>query len=179
MHISRFILVSKSPSFTFFHMNIHLLITLLHRRFVHIHTFFHCKIMCSCQLAICLSNISCTSYKRRLHHSNVAPPVPIWAEFTSTLDKICPLSIRAVTPFLSHASPPRLYIGIYYWEKFFQPNPHTRTWENPARFFCAEPLYVLYIAGKNVKNCKMRSCPCALDPRDFHFIWVKHGGKIW
>ena len=46
-------------------------------------------------------------------------------------------------------------------------------------FFRAEPLYVLYIAGKNVKNCKVRSRLCALDPSIFHFIWVKHGGKIW
>ena len=37
-------------------------------------------------------------------------------------------------------------------------------------FFRAEPLYVLYIAGKNVKNCKVRSCLCALDPSIFHFI---------
>ena len=46
-------------------------------------------------------------------------------------------------------------------------------------FFRAEPVYVLYIAGKNVKNCKVRSCLCALDPSIFHFIWAKHGGKIW
>ena len=37
-------------------------------------------------------------------------------------------------------------------------------------FFRADPLYVLYIAGKNVKNCKVRSCLCALDPSIFHFI---------
>ena len=37
-------------------------------------------------------------------------------------------------------------------------------------FFRAEPLYVLYIAGKNVKNCKARSCLCALDSSIFHFI---------
>ena len=46
-------------------------------------------------------------------------------------------------------------------------------------FLSAEPLYVLYIAGKNVKNCKVRSCLCALDPSIFHFIWAKYGGKIW
>ena len=46
-------------------------------------------------------------------------------------------------------------------------------------FFRAEPLYVLYIAGKNVKNCKVRSCLCALDPSIFYFILVKHGEKIW
>ena len=37
-------------------------------------------------------------------------------------------------------------------------------------FFRAEPVYVLYIAGKNVKNCKVRSYLCALDPSIFHFI---------
>ena len=46
-------------------------------------------------------------------------------------------------------------------------------------FFLAKPLYVLYIAGKNVKNCKVRSCLCALDPSIFHFILIKHDGKIW
>ena len=46
-------------------------------------------------------------------------------------------------------------------------------------FLRAEPLYVLYIAGKNVKNCKVRSRLCALDPSIFHFILIKHGGKIW
>ena len=51
--------------------------------------------------------------------------------------------------------------------------------KNPARFFRAEQVYVLYIAGKNVKNCKVRSCLCPLDPSIFHFIWVKYGGKIW
>ena len=37
-------------------------------------------------------------------------------------------------------------------------------------FFRAEPLYVLYIAGKNVKNCNVRSCLCPLDPSIFYFI---------
>ena len=37
-------------------------------------------------------------------------------------------------------------------------------------FFRTEPLYVLYIAGENVKNCKVRSCLCSLDPSIFHFI---------
>ena len=46
-------------------------------------------------------------------------------------------------------------------------------------FFRAEPLYILYIAGKNVKNCKVRSYLCPLDSSIFYFIWVKHGGKIW
>ena len=56
----------------------------------------------------------------------------------------------------------------------------TRTHEKiQVDFFRAKPLYVLYIAGENVKNCNVRSCPCALDPSIFHFILVKHGGKIW
>ena len=34
----------------------------------------------------------------------------------------------------------------------------TRTHEKiQLDFFRAEPLYVLYIAGKNIKNCKVRS----------------------
>ena len=37
-------------------------------------------------------------------------------------------------------------------------------------FFRAKPLYVMYIAGKNVKNCKVRSCLYALDPSIFNFI---------
>ena len=37
-------------------------------------------------------------------------------------------------------------------------------------FFRAEPLYVLYITGKNVKKCKVRSCLCPLDPSIFYFI---------
>ena len=48
---------------------------------------------------------------------------------------------------------------------------HTRAHEKiQLDFFRADPLYVLYIAGKNVKNCKVRSCLCALDPSIFHFI---------
>ena len=112
MHISRFILVSKSTSFTFFIWTFTNSITFLHGRFVYIHTFFHRQIMCSCRFGICLCDISRADYERRLHHSHVAPPVPIWAEFIFALGKICPLSIRAATPVLNRASSPRLYIGI-------------------------------------------------------------------
>ena len=101
MHISRFTLVSKSTSFTFFIWIFAHIITFLHRRFVYIHTFFHRKIMCICRLATCLYDIRQTSYERRLHHSRVAPPVPIWAEFTFTIGTICPWSIRTVTSHLS------------------------------------------------------------------------------
>ena len=161
-------------------MNIRLLITFLHGRFIYVHTFFHCKIMCSCRLITCLYDIQQTSYERRFHHSHVAPPEPIWAEFISALGNIYPQLIRASTPVLSHASSPRLYIGIYYWGENSFNLIRTRAHEKiRLDFFRAEPLYVLYIAGKNVKNCKVRSCLCPLDPSIFHFIWVKHGGKIW
>ena len=117
IHILWFILVSKSTSFTFFIWTFAYIITFLHERFVYIHTFFHHKIMCGCRLITCLYDIQQTSYERKLHHSHVAPPEPIWAEFAPILGNIYPQLIRAATPVLSHASSPRLYIGIYYWGK--------------------------------------------------------------
>ena len=102
MHISRFILASKSTSFTFFIWIFAYIITFFHVIFVYIHTFFHCKMMCGCRLAICLYNIRRASCERRLHLSHVAPSIPIWAEFTSALGKICPWSIRAATNQQSH-----------------------------------------------------------------------------
>ena len=159
------------------------IITFLHRRFVHIHTFFCSKMMCGCRLITCLYDIQQTSYERRLHHSHVAPSVPIWAEFIFALVRYVhgqfePPRTSKATIFVCAARPYYIYAHICRG-KWWCCNPHTRTWENPARFFRANPLYVLYIAGKNVKNCKVRSCLCALDPSIFHFIWVKHGGKIW
>ena len=97
IHISRFILVSKSTSFTFFIWIFTHSLTFLHGRFVYIHTFFHRKMMCSCQLATCLYDIQQPSYERRLHHNHVAPSVPIWAEFASILGKIYTQPIRAAT----------------------------------------------------------------------------------
>ena len=117
IHISRFILVSKSTSFTFFIWIFTHSITFLHGRFVYIHTFFHRQIMCGCWLATCLYDIHQTSYERRLHHGCVAPSVLIWAEFAPILGKIYLQLIRAATPVLSRASSPRLYISIYYWGK--------------------------------------------------------------
>ena len=117
MHISRLILVSKSASFTFFMWIFANPITFLHVRFMYIHTFFHYRMMCSCQLITCLYDIRQTSYERRLHSSLVAPSEPIWAEFAPTLGNIYPQLIRAATPVLSRDAPPRLYIGIYYWGK--------------------------------------------------------------
>ena len=104
MHISRLILASKSTSFTFFIWIFTNIITFLHGRFVYIHTFFYCKIMCGCRLITCLYDIRQTSYGCRLHHSRVAPSEPIWAEFTSAIDKIYPQMIRAATPVLSRAA---------------------------------------------------------------------------
>lgn len=164
-------------------MNIRLHHHIFRRRFVYIHTFFHRKIMCGCRLRTCLYSIRRASYERRLHHSYVAPSVPIWAEFISDIGKICPLSIRAVT---SHLSLPVVLrrATIIYMHIFAGENGdaviRTRAHEKiRLDFFRAEPLYVLYIAGKNVKNCKVRSCLCPLDPSIFHFIWAKHGGKTW
>lgn len=102
MHISISILASKSTSFTFFHMNIRSHHHIFRRRFVYNHTFFYNKIMCGCRLAICLYDIMHTSYEHRLHHSHVAPSVPISAEITSTIDKIYLWAIRAVMLVLSH-----------------------------------------------------------------------------
>ena len=168
MHISRFILVSKSPSFTFFHMNIRLLITLFCRRFVYIHTFFHYKMMCCCRLATCLYDIQQTSYERRLHRNHVAPSEPIWSEFVPTIDKICHISNSS-----RHACPePRHVVAIVYRHILLGENSFNliRTCAHEKirlDFFRAEPLYVLYIDGKNIKNCKVRSRLCRSTPRFF------------
>ncbi len=181
--ISRFILVSKSISFTFFIWIFTYIITFFHRRFMYIHTFFHRKIMRGCRLITCLYDIRQTSYEGRLHHSRVAPSVPIWAEFTFTIGKICQWSIRTLTSHLSLSVVLRratiIYMHIFAGENG---DAVIRTYAHEkiqVDFSRAKPLYVLYIAGKNVKNCKVRSCLCPLDPSIFHFIWVKHGGKMW
>ena len=124
-------------------------------RFVYIHTFFRRKIMCGCRLAIYLYGIRCASYARRLHHSHIAPFEPIWAEITSTIDKIYLWAIRAVMLVLSrpvclHNSAAFIYRNILLGENLHS-LIHTRTWENSCRFFRAELLYILYIVGKNVK----------------------------
>ena len=181
MHISLFILASKSTSFTFFIWIFAYIITFFHGRFMYIHTFFHHKIMCGCRLITCLYDIRQTSYECRLHHNHVAPSEPIWAEFTFTIGTICPWSIRTVTSHLSlHVVLHRA--TIIYMHIFSGENGNAviriRTHEKiQVDFFRADPLYVMYIAGKNVKNCKVRSRLCALDPSIFHFIWVKHNWK--
>ena len=151
---------------------------------MYIRTFFHYKMLCGCRLRTCLYDIRQTSYERRLHHSYVAPSVPIWAEFAPILGNIYPQLIRAATSQQSCHSrfapgDPIIYTYIFAGEND-DAVIRTRTHEKiRLDFFRAEPLYVLYIAGKNVKNCKARSYLCPLDPSIFHFIWVKHGGKIW
>lgn len=97
MHISRLILASKSTSFTFFIWIFTNIITFLHGRFVYIHTFFYCKIMCGCRMITCLYDIRQTSYERRLHYNHVAPSEPIWAKFAPILGNICPQLILAAT----------------------------------------------------------------------------------
>ena len=182
MHISRLILASKSTPFTFFIWIFTNIITFLHGRFVYIHTFFHRQIMCGCRLITCLYDIRQTSYERRLHHSHVAPSEPIWAEFAPILGNIYPQLIRAATSQQSCHSrfapgDPIIYTYIFAGENS---DAVTCTYAHEKirlDFFRADPLYVLYIAGKNVKNCKVRSCLCALDPSIFHFIWVKHSWK--
>ena len=156
MHISRFILASKSTSFTFFIWIFAYIITFLHGRFIYVHTFFHCKIMCSCRLITCLYDIQQTSYERRFHHSHVAPPEPIWAEFTSTIYKICQWSIRAATASKAATSvgvarPYYIYAHICRG-KWWCCNPHTRTWENPARFFARRAIICIVYCWEKCKK---------------------------
>ena len=149
MHISRFILVSKSTSFTFFIWTFIHSITFLHGRFVYIHTFFHRQIMCNCQLATCLYDIQQTSCERRLHHNHVMPSEPIWAEFASTLGRYTYSRFkppRASKAAISVCAARAYYIYAHICRgKWWCCNPHTRTWENPARFFCAQSHYMYCI----------------------------------
>ena len=148
MHISRFILVSKSTSFTFFIWIFAYIITFFCRRFVYIHTFFHCKMMCGCRLITCLYDIQQTSYERRLHHNHVAPSVPIWTEFTSHQGHLyyrqilrqigaCGLrrledSVSTSTSLLRHVYCAALYI-IYIWGKI--ENHLNYTYANARDFY--------------------------------------------
>lgn len=84
-----------------FHMNIRLHHHIFCGRFLYIHTFFCSKIMCGCQLSICLYDIRYASCKHRLYHIRVAQSVPISVTFTFTLGKIYSQLIRAATPVLS------------------------------------------------------------------------------
>ena len=110
MYISRFILVSKSTSFTFFIWIFTNPITFFHVIFIYVHTFFHRQIMCGCRLAIYLCDIWHASYERRFHSSLVAPSEQIWATFAFTLDKdmptadsgrhACPICLRSVAAII-------------------------------------------------------------------------------
>ena len=127
--------------------------------------------MCGCRLITCLYDIRQTSYERRLHHSHVAPSVPIWADFISILGKIYLWTIRATTPVLSVAA-------IVYMHIFAGENDdvviRTRAHEKiRLDFFHAEPLYVLYIAGKNVKNCKVTYAR-GFFASIYCFIWITY-----
>ena len=121
MHILRFILVSKSTSFTFFHMKIYQHHHILHERFVYIHTFFHYRMMCSCQLITCLYDIRQTSYERRFHSSLVAPSEPIWAEFAPILGKYIPTadSSRHACPICLRSAAAIIYRHILLGENSF------------------------------------------------------------
>ena len=153
--------------------------------FINIITFFHRQIMCGCRLITCLYDIRQTSYECRLHHSLVAPSEPIWATFAPILGKYIPTADSS-----RHACPkPRrtaaiIYRHILLGEKSFN-LIRTRAYEKiRLDFFRAEPLYVLYIAGKNVKNCKVTYAR-GFFASIYFFIWIKYSwgnmviGNCW
>ena len=163
-------------------MNIHLHHHIFRRRFVYIHTFFHRKIMRGCQLRTCLYDIRQTSYERRLHHSRVAPSVPIWATFAFTIGKICPQLIRAATPVLSRAA-------IVYRHILLGENLHslirTRAHEKIRLDFSPRKAIIRTVyCWEKCKKCKVR-----MHTRFFAliycFIWIKYNlqnmviGNCW
>ena len=164
-------------------MNIRLHHHIFHGRFMYIHTFFHRKIMCSRLLRTCLYDIRQTSYERRLHHSYVALPEPIWAEFAPTIGKIYLQLILAATSFLSRPVCLRRATAIIYRHILLGENSfnliHTHTWENAGWFFPRRAIICTVYCWEKCKKCKVRSYLCALDPSIFYFIWVKYYGKIW
>lgn len=135
-------------------MNIRLHHHIFRRRFVYIHTFFYNKIMCGCRLAICLYDIIHTSYEHRLHHSHVAPPVPISAKFIFTIDKIYLWAIQAVMLVLSrpvclHNAAAFMYNNILLGE-----NLYSLIRAIHVDFFV--PSYYIYrILLKKYQNCKV------------------------
>lgn len=132
-------------------MNIHILITFSHRRFVYIHTFFCSKIMCGCRLLTYLYDIQYISYECRLHYSHIAPPAPIEAKFcTHPQARYAPQPIRAATPVLSY--PVCLYnaAAIIYKHILLGENSfdliRTRAHEKiQVNFFCAPNCYIYCI----------------------------------
>ena len=145
--------------------------------FINIITFFHRQIMCGCRLITCLYDIRQTSYERRLHYNHVAPSEPIWAGFAPILGNIYPQLIRAAT---SHLSLPVVLrrATIIYMHIFAGENGDAVTCRRAHEkiqldFFRAELLYVLYIAGKNVKNCKVTYAR-GFFASIYFFIWIKY-----
>ena len=110
MYISRFILVSKSTSFTFFIWI-----------FTNIITFLHRQIMCGCRLITCLYDILQTSYECRLHYNHVAPSEPIWAGFAPILGKYIPTadSSRHACPICLRSAAAIIYRHILLGENSF------------------------------------------------------------
>ena len=102
------------------------------------------------------------SYEHRLDHNHAAPSVPISATFISTIGKIYLWAIRAVTlvlnrPVCLHNAAAIIYRNILLGENSFN-LIRTRTHEKILLdFFRADPVYVLYITGKNVKNCNAQT----------------------
>ena len=137
---------------------------------MYIHTFFHCKMMCSCRLATCLYDIRQTSYERRFHHSHVALYEPIWAEFISILGKICPQLIRAATPVLSVAA--IIYRHILLGENSLD-LIRTRAHEkNPARFFSRRAIICTVYCWEKCKKCKVTYAR-GFFASIYCFIWIK------
>ena len=100
-----------------------------------------------------------TSCERRLHHNHVAPSVLILAKFAPILGKYIPTadSSRYACPVCLRNVAAIIYRHILLGENSFdiiRTRAHEKIWLD---FFRAEPLYALYIAGKNVKNCKVRT----------------------
>ena len=92
--------------------------------------------------------------------------------FILAIDKIYPQLIRAATPVLSRYAAAIVYRHILLGEISFN-LIRTYTYEKiQVDFFRAEPLYVLYIAGKNVKNCKVTYAR-GFFTSIYCFIWIK------
>ena len=146
--------------------------------FINIITFLHRQIMCGCRLITCLYDIRQTSYECRLHHSLVAPSEPIWATFAPILGKYIPTadsSRHEPTDLPQPFAPgdPIIYTYIFAGENS-DAVTCTRAHEKiRLDFFRAEPLYVLYIAGENVKNCKVTYAR-GFFASIYCFILIKH-----
>lgn len=146
-------------------------------RFVHIYTFFCNKIMCGYQLAICLYGTRRAGCERILHHSHCHA-------VCADLSRVCVHHRQDIPTANSshHACPePRCAAAIICRHILLGENSfdliRTRAHEkNPVDFFRAEPLYVLYIAGKNVKNCKVTYAR-GFFASIYCFIWLKYSWK--